>query len=350
MDKEIHVSITTGTVFKVLLVLAGAWLLFYLYDLILAVLTAIVIASGIEPLVASLQKRRIPRIIAVISIYACFLGIFAILFYFFLPSLLSDAVTFISRLPTYLEAFTRIGAFDEFAAALGLPETPAMTAETLLAPLRAIVTSVSAGAFTAASSLVGGVLSLAIVIVFSFYLTLAETGVDDFLRVIVPMRHQEYALGLWKRAQHKIGLWMQGQLLLALFMGVFVFLGLFVLGVPNALLLGVIAAVFELVPVFGPILAAIPAVAIAFIDGGVSLGVLAIALYVILQQFENHLLYPAVVTWVVGVPPLLVVLALVIGVNVAGFWGILLSVPVAATVQEFVKDVQNSRKMREKSA
>jgi predicted PurR-regulated permease PerM len=113
--------------------------------------------------------------------------------------------------------------------------------------------------------------------------------------------------------------------------------------VKHALLLAVIAALFEIIPVFGPILAAVPAILIGFVDGGFTVGVLVIALYVIFQQFENHLIYPLVVTRVVGVPPLLVILALIIGAELAGFVGIILSVPVAAAIQELAKDIESGR-------
>jgi predicted PurR-regulated permease PerM len=108
----------------------------------------------------------------------------------------------------------------------------------------------------------------------------------------------------------------------------------------------VIAAFFEIIPVFGPVLAAVPAVAIAFVDGGITLGLLTIALYVIAQQFENHLIYRLVVTRVVGVPPLLVILALIIGGELRGFFGIILSLPAAATLQQLARDIETGRLQR----
>lgn len=176
---------------------------------------------------------------------------------------------------------------------------------------------------------------------------MVDTGVDDFLRIVTPKPQQHYVLGLWRRAQEKIGLWMQGQLLLAVIMGVLVFLGLTILGVKHALMLALIAALFEIIPVFGPTLAAIPAITIAFVDGGASLGFLTVGLYVIAQQFENHLIYPLVVTRVVGVPPLLVILALICGAELAGFLGIILSVPIAAIIQELARDIETGRFGRE---
>ena len=145
-------------------------------------------------------------------------------------------------------------------------------------------------------------------------------------------------LDLWQRSKHKIGLWMQGQLLLGVIMGVLVYLGLTIFGIEHALILAVLAAFFELIPVFGPTFAAVPAVILAFVGGGLTTGLLVIALYVILQQFENHLIYPLVVTKVVGVPPLLVIIGLIVGAKIAGFLGILISVPMVAVLQELVRD------------
>jgi len=124
-------------------------------------------------------------------------------------------------------------------------------------------------------------------------------------------------------------------------------LGLTILSVKHALVLAVIVALFELIPVFGPVLAAVPAVAIAFVDNGFGTGVVVICLYIIFQQFENHLIYPLVVTRVVGVPPLLVILALIAGGELAGFLGIILAVPLAGTLQELARDIESGHLFEE---
>jgi predicted PurR-regulated permease PerM len=101
--------------------------------------------------------------------------------------------------------------------------------------------------------------------------------------------------------------------------------------------------VFELIPLFGPVLAAVPAIAIGFTGGGMGLALGVALFYIIIQQFENHLIYPLVVTKVVGVPPILVILALVIGAQLGGMIGVLLAVPMAAVVQELFADMDKRR-------
>ena len=145
----------------------------------------------------------------------------------------------------------------------------------------------------------------------------------------------------------KIGKWMQGQLLLGVLIGVLVYLGLTILGVPYALLLAVLAALFELIPLFGPILASIPAIALGFLQS-FSLGFMVVGLYVIIQQFENHLIYPLVVRKVVGVSPILVIISLIVGAKLAGFLGLILAVPIAAAIVEFTDDIQKDKLEEEK--
>ncbi|MBV9349814.1 MAG: AI-2E family transporter [Patescibacteria group bacterium] len=203
-------------------------------------------------------------------------------------------------------------------------------------------------AFHTLSGLFGGIFSFILIVVLSFYFAVAETGVDDFIRVAVPIRHQAYALNLWKRSHRKIGLWMQGQLILSCIMGIFTFLWLTILGIPFSLVLAFIAALAELVPIFGPIIAGVAAIAVAAATEPFSTILLVGAGFVVLHQLEGNLIYPLVVKKVVGVAPLLVILALIAGSELAGFLGIVLSVPVAAALQEIVSDVQK-RKERERT-
>lgn len=342
--RPVSISITTGTIIAAVVVLAGTWFIWELRELILVLVTAVVIASAIEPAVVFLRRKRFPRVLAVLMIYVLIFATFFGIFYFFVPSVLSELTTFIASLPVYLEALDRISAFDEYARILGAPP-PDLSQIDLMTGLRGSLEAAGAfgNALTAIASIFGGVLSFILIIVFSFYFAVIETGVEDFLEIVASRKYRAYVLDLWRRSRHKIGLWMQGQLLLAVIMGVLVYLVLTILGIKHALLLAFIAAVFELIPVFGPTLASLPAVLIGFVDGGFIMGLIVIGVYVLLQQFENHLIYPLVVTRVVGVPPLLVILALIVGAQLAGFLGILLSVPIAATIQEFVNDIRERR-------
>lgn len=336
------IEITTGTIVRIILAVLVVAFLFYLRDLVLIILTAVVIASAIEPGVMRLKKWKISRLPAVLVMYLLVaLAVFS-MFYFLVPPLLDDTISFLNTLPEKLTVIEKTsiegiipGNFNQFNDLVPLKD--------VFENVRSIATDLSGGIFKTTSVLFGGVLAFVLIIVLSFYFAVQETGVDDFLRVVTPAKHQTYVLSLWKRSQVKIGLWMQGQLLLAIIVGVLTYLGLVILGVPYALFLALLMAMFELIPVFGPILGAIPAVIVAFATGGVSLGFFTVGLYLIIQQFENHLIYPLVVRKVVGVPPLLVIIGLIVGAELAGFLGIILSVPVAAAVKEYIDDINKAK-------
>lgn len=346
-SENVTVNISLKTIIQGLLLVGLAALLYVLRDLVLIILTAIVLASAIEPAVAWFMRYGIPRVLGVILVYLITLVILFGIVFFFIPPVLDEAANFITSLPEVINAL-ELSEPLQSSAFFTKTETIAKSLSVLdvISGARETLSNFTGGFIATISGVFGGIASFLLILVFSFYFAVQETGVDDFLRIVSPMKHQQYILGLWKRSQIKIGRWMQGQLLLALIVGVLVYLGLTIFGIRYSLLLAIIAAVFELIPVFGSILSAIPGVAIAFIDGGVTLGLLVIGLYVVIQQFESNLIYPLVVTKVVGVPPLLVILSLIVGVELAGFLGVILSVPVAAVIQEFVADIERGRRLK----
>jgi len=340
-QRDINVHITSGSTITVLMFLALAALLWFLKDLVLILVTAVVIASAMEPAVNFLTRRRIHRILSVILVYLCVFSAFISVLFIFIPPLLGDAADFLSRLPQTLSAINISDATHGLLPWGNVGDQ--ISSADLLRNISKTLSDTTGGVFTTLSAFFGGLTSFVLIIVFSFYFSVQETGVDDFLRVVTPIKEQAYVLNLWKRSQEKIGKWMQGQLILGIIVGILLYLGLVILGIPNALMLAVIAGLFELIPVFGQILAAIPALMIGFADGGVTALLLVAGLYLVVQQFEAHLIYPVVVKKVVGVPPLLVIIALIVGAKLAGFLGILLSVPIAAAIQEFVSDVERKK-------
>jgi predicted PurR-regulated permease PerM len=162
----------------------------------------------------------------------------------------------------------------------------------------------------------------------------------------MPVAYEEYSVDLWKRAQKKIGLWMQGQILLSVIVGLLVYLGLLIIGIPYALLLSVFTAIAEIIPIFGSLLAGAVAAMVGYSGGGVPLAAIVVGLYIVMNQFESNLIYPLIVKKVIGIPPLLVIVALIAGYTLAGFLGVVLSVPIAAVVLEALSDF-DKRKLRE---
>ncbi len=340
-EKNMKIEITTGTILRVFL-LALLFILLYILRHILAVLIfAVVIASAIEPVTHWGRRHRIPRVIVVIAIYLAAFGILSMVFYLVIPPLFSEFLDFVNNLSTGLPTKSQIQTL--FGLAPNLPQALSGALVQLFAGLQSFIGKFTVSFFQTATAIFGGALSFFLIIILSFYLSVQEHGIEKFLQVIVPLQYEKYVLGLWLRSQEKIGRWLQGQILLGVLVGVLVFLGLTILGVKYALMLAALAAIFELLPIFGPIIAALPAIGIAFLQSP-SLALAVAALYVIIQQFENHLIYPVVVKKIIGVPSILVIIAMIIGGTLGGLWGLVLAIPIMAVLVEFLNDIDAKKR------
>lgn len=343
-QSPINISITPGSIVKILFILFLAYLLFVVRDLLLVILASVVLASAVEPITKWLMRWRFPRPIAVISIYVIGVALLAFLATSFLPPLAQDIKQIANTIPQYIESFSE-NDFEQFPGLSFLVNqiNQSVSGSDFLGQITTFTGQATFGFVATASAIFGGLLSFILIIVISFYLAVQEDGVGNFLRVITPIKHEKYVIDLWKRSQRKIGLWMQGQLLLGIIVGVLTYLGLMILGVKNAFLLALLAGVFELIPLFGPILSAIPAIGVALIQDGFTLALLVAGLFVIIQQFENQLIHPLVVKKIVGIPALVAIIALIVGAQIAGFLGMIIAVPITAALMEYLSDLEKAK-------
>ena len=338
MDGGHHqISISSGTIIKVFVIAAAAYALWQLSVLVLILLSAIVIASAVDPGVEFFVKRKLPRAFGVVTVFASMIAVLAALVWFFVPPLLDELLALLAVLPQYV---TQVESFSlPFLEGVGVGPT---LAENIL-QLQSTFADTGAGVLQLIASFFGGAFYFILTIVLAIYFSFKDTGVDDFLRIVTPASHRDYVLSLWRRSHKKIGLWMQGQLLLSLIITILLYLGLSLLGVPYALLLAIFAGVMELIPVFGSIVAAVPGIIMTLLTGDLTLTLIVAGFYLFVNQFQANLIYPLVVQKVVGVAPILVIIALIAGGQLAGFMGVLLSVPVAAVIQELVHDIEKRR-------
>lgn len=336
---ELRLQITSASIIRVVLWLVFFGLLYLIRDLILVVLVSVVIASAVEPAVRWFGRFRLPRTPAVLVVYlVAFALLFSLIPFFFVP-VIGDLVDISATLPERIGSLSFLSSPGGFLSNLSQLDYFA----NLPANLKDVLSGLSRGFLGTVSFIFGGFFSFLLIVVISFYLAVQDDGVGQFLRLVTPAGREGYILDLWHRSEKKIGLWMQGQLLLGLIVGIIVYLGLTILQIDYALTLALMAAGFELIPVFGPILSAVPAILIGFTNS-LATGFLVAGLYIIIQQFENHLLYPLVVRKIVGVPAIAVILSLIIGAKLAGFLGIILAVPVATILMEMLNDFEQRKK------
>jgi len=343
-----NIIVNTGTIVRFFAIAVLLLLLYYISDVVLVIMAAIVIASAAEPVIRRMGRMRIHRIISVVIIYVLIAAVLAGILIFFVPLVVNDSVSFLADLPSTItiedlwSPISSIGGNNTIASLAVSQHT--ISVSEFISSLQSFIVGSSAGAFKTASVVFGGVLSFILILVLSFYLAVQSDGVGDFLRIVAPVRHHEYIIDLWKRSQRKMALWLQGQVILGIVVGLLVYLVLIIVGIPHPLMLAVFAGMFEIIPVFGPVISSIPAILLAFSDRGIGTGFLLLGLYLIIYQFESQIFYPLVVKKVVGISPIVVILALVIGAKLAGVLGALIAVPLSAAFMEYVKDIEKYKK------
>lgn len=345
--KNVNISISTSTIIRVLLFGVLIVALIKLVNVVLIVLTAIVIASFVEYAVGKLKRYIKNRVFAVFLIYAFVVILIVGLSSVFVPIFIEEISALVSSLGKYIPDTSILNTFqaDTLTGAKDVAHTLTSSNASLgdvINSIQNLATSLSGGFFDIFGKAFGGAINLGLIFIISFYLSIKEKGIEGFLRIVTPAKSEEYVISLWQRTEAKIGLWLQGQLLLGVIMGLLTYLGLTIMGVKYSFVLAIITALFELIP-FGIFIAVIPAVLFGYLDGGITFALMTALLYFILHQFETYLIYPLIIKKVIGISPLIVILSIIIGWELASFWGVVLAIPCAVFLLEFLEDIEKKK-------
>ena len=345
-NNHMHVEINTGSILRFILIILFFVFLYILKDVLIIFLFALIIASAISPFANWLDEKGFPRLFGVLLLFLVILALVVAVLSLIIPYISQD----ISQLVTTLPQFVAKVSTSLEKVQQGSPQYLDFISEiqNILQGFSDYLQQSSQSIIGLIVSVFGGVMSAIAILIISFYLSVTKKGIENFLGSIVPERYEDYAIGLWKRAELKVGLWLQGQLLIGLVMGLVVYVGLSLMGIKFALILGFLAATLEIVPMVGPVLASIPAIFFAFIQSP-ALGLGVIAFYVVVQQLENHILVPVVLGKTVGLNPVVVIIALLVGQQLAGIPGMILSVPVATIIVEMMDDFAKHKDSRRQS-
>ena len=328
METKQIIDISSSTIFRVILIILGLIFVYLIRDIIVVLFLGIILASAFEPVVGWLHSHKIPRIAGTLIVYLfIFLAISGIV-YLIVPSLIKEVKDLAVSFPEiFQKTISQFEMVKGFLSKYQISEN----FQNIINTVESRLGTLASNAFSATINILGGVFSALVIVVISFYLLIKENGIDNFLKTVTPVE------------QRKMGRWFQGQLLLAFIVGTLVYLGLSILGIKFALTLAIIAAVFELIPYIGPVLAAIPAVVLAFFQFPL-LALFVLILYIVIQQVENNIIAPQVIRKVVGLSPVVVILSLLTGAKLAGIVGLILAIPIASVIGEFFNDFLERKK------
>lgn len=335
MSEKNTIDISTGIIFRTILIILGIWFIYLIRDIIAVFFIALIMTAAVEPAVNRLTKKRIPRSFSVLIIFLILFLIAGLIISFLVPPIIGQFKSFSENIPVHLEKLTRtFSGLEDYFQSHGV----AFSSQSFLADIGAKLSQSGGKIFSTTVSFFNGVIMIIAILSMTFYLSVKEKGMEKLLISISPTAHQAYAVSLAERIKERIGKWLQGQLFLMLIIFILDFIVLSLLGIPYALILAIFAGLLEIIPYLGPIISAIPGVILGFLISPLT-GLLVLAAYIIIQQFENHVIVPQVMKRAIGLNPVVVILALLIGAKLGGVLGAILAVPLAAAVSVFVKDL-----------
>lgn len=313
------------TVLLVALVLALWWLKF----VVLIVFLAFLLATVFHPIVVGLKKRHMPTALAIILPLLLFIGLIGLMLYLLLPPFLRQVADFAHQIPGYIN-----GAANRLHLSVNT------------GGLQSFITghsgSIGNVAISATATVVKIITAALSIFVLSVYWLSSYDRVKNELLSYSRGSTRRRLEDIWRRIELKLWSWLRAHVILNTVVGAMVFISLYVLGVPFAGLMAFIAFLVEIIPTAGPIIAALPAIALGLSESLVK-GAIVTAVYIIIQQIENHILAPLLLGRTVQLHPIVIIVSLLLGFEIYGIIGAFIAVPVALCVSAAVDSFKDDK-------
>lgn len=319
-------------VFQVVAVAAGVWLFTVTWPVWLLAFTALIVAAAILPAARLGQRYRVPRGVTVVVVYLVVAGVLTLMGRLLWPALSEQWQQFVAQLPRLVDNLRGwLGNIDVYLEQWGasLPSPKAGHVEGIVGTLVASTLKVTTG-------VVGAVVGLLAVLVIAAYIVVDAEALGRGLLELLPPKQRPAAAQLGEPVMRRIGSYVRGQIVVSLCVGVILAVGLSLLGVRYALLIGALAAVLNVVPFVGSWIAALLGI-LSALNESLALTIGTAILFWGANMFEGKVLVPQLVGRATGLHPLAVLLALFIGAHLAGLIGALVAVPFLAAVWEIVR-------------
>lgn len=294
------------------------WFVVQIRDIIVSIFLSYIIMAAVLPAVEFLQKKKFPKVLAVLIPY---LGIVTAIFLVIIPLVpfvVEQIQNFITRFPELIDKTS-----NNFGIVVDQKQVQGFFASQ--------GSALGKNALNVTGQVFGGIFSTITIFVVSFYLLMYSDAFKKFMANLFHDGSREAIHKTLDEVNLKLGAWLRGEVILMLFIGCFSWIGLTILGLPYALPLALMAGLLEAVPTLGPIISAIPAVIVAFTVSP-TMALTVVVLYMLIQALENQILVPKVMQKAVGLNPVVVILSIMIGANLMGIAGALLAIPFVSFV------------------
>lgn len=314
-NTPIKVEISYKTVVFTISFLIGLWFLIQIKDIIIVVFLSVILVAAMLKPVEWLNSHKIPRVVAVILVYIFIILIIGAIAGIIVPPLIEQTVGLSSRLPQIADSVNDFLIFNK----IPVVDVSSVIGKQLQGFIGNIVTITSA--------IFSSVLVLLTLFVLSFYLLLDWNKFVKLIGSAFSPKQEKKVTRIISKVENGLGKWLRGQIVLSIIVGTLVYIGLFVLGIPYALPLAIIAGILEIIPVIGPIISSVPAILVALSVSPV-VALATAALFIVVQQLENNLIVPMIMSKVIGLQPPIIIVSLLIGAKLAGIGGAFMAPPV----------------------
>jgi len=335
MSNNKPIDISLESVVKITAFFLLLYFCYVIKNVLFILFISVIVVLIMKPAVDWFEKKKISRVLGALIIYLALIAFFVLVALIVVPPLARESTQLTVSLPRYFDMMS-----DKVISFRQVFESNNLTGslENFINRMNVYLEESSVNIFSSIVSLLGGVVYLVVILVISFYLVVEKRGVERLIKQIVPPNLQNKSLKIIGKIEIKLNRWFVGQLALGFIIGLMSYIGLSILGVPYALVLAIIAGLFELVPYIGPWLSAIPAILIALTISPALAGAVLV-LYFVIQELENYFIVPKVMEKSVDIHPVITIMAMMIGGQLAGLAGVILAVPVAAMVLVAVEEV-----------
>jgi predicted PurR-regulated permease PerM len=333
-------DISWEALIRVLLFVIGIWAVIYLQDTIVLLLVVFLFVASVNPTITALQKWM-SRTIAVVLFFVMLAVVLLAIGYMFIPLVIKQVTDLVQSYPTLVEKikpYLSEGQAKEYTALFNRISEGAQSA----------VNSFSTDFISKSASFFSGFITLLSGLVMSFYLLLEEKNAKEFFHQVLPRHRFQAVYTTVQKISDKMGYWIRGQVVIMLTIAAASFLAYLLIGVPTPLAFALWAGICEIIPYIGPWLGMLPPIIILLISGNfVGALLVFIVSFVVIQQLESAVIVPRVMSKAVGLSPIFVILALVVGGKLFGLLGAIVSVPAAAVLSVIVEEWPDLRKIWE---
>lgn len=338
MNEEKILDISWATIWRLSIAFVVFYILYLIRDIIIWFVFALIISILFDPALNFLEKKKIPRAVAVILLYTLTFGAIGLIIYSIIPVFIKEYHQFSQILPQYFEKisplFKSLG-LDTFKNIQGFINSFGSSLE-----------KISANIFSIISTVFGGIFSTIFVMTLSMFISSEKKLIERTISLLAPKKYEAYMLDLWIRCEKTVSLWFATRIMGCLFIGVFSYFAFLILGLKYSAALALLSGVLNFVPIIGPLITGVLIFLTISIDS-LSQAAFAVIAFTLIQQLEGNILTPILTKKFVGLPPVLVLISLTVGGQIAGFLGGILAIPLTGILFEFFKEFLRKRKEEE---